>query len=527
MKYTIIYYVLMVSVALFSNLTYAGVDGDEVIIEKEQLFMPDGLSQSSPYKDKLPNVTFSEGGTGQPVVGCAPLALGRAMFFDMGINPNSNLSEFQHFLKNTHNVSSNSNLLSFSKETGTGIKDGDVAISILNKMGYVAIYPKKVNMDLGKRERISDIYIYVRNIIKEKKPVIVTSYKGGHAFIIDGYATTNPYFGKEDLYFHVLYGWGSTDGKWVQIDQGAGLEIFEKPSSLVEGYFGDWKIEDAEFFSIKQKNTYKWNGNGSVVSYSSGDKKGYGLNYDISKIHPTSPNNTVYFQWEIDKKDGKHLRISTPNKSNSFATITYGGWSSRSNDLTYKNIKLPFILDPNKDGNSTNDGSWYVVQVAFDEKVNSEVTVKAQATNIKASDEKSIKYISKSKLSPNVTWNGNASIISYSTDNLTGFGINYDISKVHSTSENNPTVFFQWQIDKRDGKRLKISAPSDVSVATITYGSWGSRKNDIVLSNVTLPYIIDPSQDGFGTQDGAWYVVKVDFNNKPYSSVKVRADAVK
>ena len=200
---------------------------------------------------------------------------------------------------------------------------------------------------------------------------------------------------------------------------------------------------------------------------------------------------------------------------------------SRSNDYVYKNVKLPFILDPRKDGNSIDDGDWYVVQVSFDEAVNSEVTVKAQATNIKSSDEKSIQYVSTSKLSSGTTWNGNASIISYSTDNLKGFGMNYDVSKVHPNSKNDPSVFYQWEVDKRDGKRLKISAPSDVSVATITYGSWGSRKDDIVLNSVTLPYIIDPSQDGFSTQDGAWFVVKVDFNNKPYASVQVRADAIK
>lgn len=513
MKYKGLHYIFLVT-AIFSSNVYSGIDG-KVILEQEQLFMPTGLSQHSPYKDKLPNVNFSEGQTGQPVVGCAPLALARAMFFDKGINPKDELVAFQHFLKNIHKVSSNSNLLSFSKKVGTGIKDVSVATSILKKMGYVPIYPKKVDMDLSERKRISDIYVYVKKIIKEGKPIIVASYKGGHAFIIDGYATTDPDFGKEDLYFHVLYGWGSTDGKWIQIDQGSGLEIFEDPTKLVEGFFGDWKIEDVEFFSLKQKNTYMWNGNGSIISYSSGDKKGYGLNYDISKIHPTRSNNSVYFQWEIDKKDGRHLHISTPDKNNTFATITYGSWENRDNDKVYEKVKLPFILDPQKDGNSTNDGNWYVVQVSFDEAVKSEMTVKAQATNIKASDEKSIQFASNSKLSPGTTWNGNASIISYSTENLKGFGLNYDVSKIHPSSKHNPSVFYQWEIDKRDGKRLKLSAPSDVSIVTITYGSWGTRKDDIVLNNVTLPYIIDPSKGGFIVEDGDWFVIKVDFNNKP------------
>ena len=118
-------------------------------------------------------------------------------------------------------------------------------------------------------------------------------------------------------------------------------------------------------------------------------------------------------------------------------------------------------------------------------------------------------------------WQGNGSIISKSTGDLTGFGIDKDVSQIHTNSEK-PVVFFQWEIDGADGRRLKISGGTE---ATITYGAWSSRSEDRVFKKVALPFVLDPTVDGKQANDGAYYVVAVQYDSAPQSSIRIDAEA--
>jgi hypothetical protein len=259
----------------------------------------------------------------------------------------------------------------------------------------------------------------------------------------------------------------------------------------------------------------QWQGNGSLISKFSGDLTGYGIDKDVSRIHPGNENPVAFFQWEIDSADGKRLQIS----GGAEATITYGSWSSRSEDRVYKNVALPFVLDPAADDKTTNDGSYYVVSVQYHGAPHSPTNVNATATNDPATE-----ATSEAAATINVdgaAWHGNASVISHSSGDKTGYGLNFDIANIHPDGEKNPMVFFQWEVSAADGKTLEISAEGMPS-ATITYGAWSNRGDD-VTKTVDLPYTIDPTADGKSANDGDWYVIKVAFPNKPSATTRVWA----
>jgi len=158
-----------------------------------------------------------------------------------------------------------------------------------------------------------------------------------------------------------------------------------------------------------------WNGNGSLINFTSGHLRGYGLDKDICRIHPDSTNSpVVFFQWEIDGADGRRLRI----KGDGRATITYGSWGTRSDDRVYSNVALPFVLDPAKDGKSTNDGQYYVVAIQNPSAPTSATNVIATATDATASSATSM--AAQPIAVDGHTWNGNGSIINFTSGSMTG-----------------------------------------------------------------------------------------------------------
>ncbi len=61
-----------------------------------------------------------------------------------------------------------------------------------------------------------------------------------------------------------------------------------------------------------------------------------------------------------------------------------------------------------------------------------------------------------------------------------------------------------------------------MNTATITYGTWANRDNDVTRT-VSLPHTINPAADGKTVKDGDWYVIKVAFPNKPATKTAVWA----
>jgi hypothetical protein len=271
--------------------------------------------------------------------------------------------------------------------------------------------------------------------------------------------------------------------------------------------------------------TFSWNGNASVISYNSGKNTGFGLNYDVTRTHRDSKSNpVVFFQWQRDSSDGKNLKIYADSDYTS-ATIYYGYWDSPSNEKkTYKNVTLPFILDPTKDGFSSSDGKWFTIAVSFNKKPISYSSIRAVATNKLGTNNSPDIFLNRMNLRNNYYWSGNGSLISYASNNKTGYGLTYDIAVVYPDIEfqTKPSVFFQWEIDSSDGKKVKISSDNGCfSTVKITTGEWSSRNNDSSL-NVTLPYTISTNKS-----DGKWLLIRVDLLTKPSCIDYVRAEIVK
>ncbi len=508
--------------------------------EEWALNLPEGLQQDTPYNSMLPTVTFQDTNTqGTPYIGCVPLALSRAMFYAWNINPVTREEEFKTINRAIHQNSSD--LITY-KTTGTGVNTRTGSTEeVLNRNGFILEnkyrMPSATTED-DKRQRISDLYIYVRDKIKNSTPVIMASL-GKHAFVIDGYKTINPALGKEDLYLHVLWGWGTTDGQWIQIDKDAGWGSWiEFADDRVQKYFKDFSFDDAILFTIKERVDYNWNGNGSVISDSTGDITGWGITYDEALIHPDS-FPAVFFQWEINSKDGKNLRISLRDNNgyelpegSAFASVRYGLWGSRIYDEEYKNIRLPFVLDPSKNFDVF-DGQWMVLRVLFNQKVNASSRVFVKATNETPLDDVSLYITDRAKIDGR-KWNGNASLISFNSGDVKEAGTTWDVTQIHAVTkhlgEDAPVVYFQWQIDSEDGTRLQLTA-TGMGRATITYGDYDDRSNDVSYRHdFSNSFYLDPSSDGKSVTDGKWYVVKVSFDNKPSDSnpdVEVQASVVK
>ena len=83
----------------------------------------------------------------------------------------------------------------------------------------------------------------------------------------------------------------------------------------------------------------------------------------------------------------------------------------------------------------------------------------------------------------------------------------------------NNIVFFQWEIDGTDGTTLALSAEGQ-STATLRYGSWASRADDVVRT-VTLPYVLDPAADGRSVADSEYYTIQLSFDEVSADSVVI------
>ena len=362
----------------------------------------------------------------------------------------------------------------------------------------------------------------IRNDLDEGRPVLHMALKvggtAGHAFVIDGYNDAG--------LFHVNWGWGGWANGYYDVN------TLEDPSgrrwsrnALIfrnlepEKGFAKALLPDAT--GPEAPATYSWNGNGSLISYTSDKLTGYGLNKDEGVIHPSSSSNPiVFFQWEIDSRDGQRIEFDADGVET--ASITYGPWNDRTTDRTYHNVKLPFILDPTKDGFSAASGQYYVFAIHFDKKPSGQSPVYAQATKKAGTSASSTKAASLNV--GGYAWNGNGSIISYTSADKKGYGLTLDEAMIHPSATTKPVVFFQWEVDAKDGKKLRLSADGQ-DKATITYGSWRHRTKDITKV-VTLPFTLDPTEDDLQADDGSYWVIRVAFEKAPQDSVSVIAETV-
>ena len=320
--------------------------------------------------------------------------------------------------------------------------------------------------------------------------------------------------------------------------------------------------------TLPKGQEWSWSGNASIITHAVRATNGecvenntgcFGLSHDVTRFNPMGDNNpAVFFQW-FRSPSHPNIKIAAnynqgPDKVIQRVNITYGSWSTRESDITYRNVELPFVIDAGHDFPGL---TWFTIAVTpassdYDwlpivNGLQKSVRITAEATKefpthvLDASDSLLIDTPhllgSKEKGTPikvdGHTWNGNGSIISFTsneTEAKTGFGITKDWANIHASSELNPVVFFQWEIDGEDGTKLKLrdvdGVTGDMNV-TITFGGWSDRENDVTIKDVKLPYMLDPDAFDKAVNDGRWYVVRVAFSGKPHKSTSIEAAVVK
>ena len=332
--------------------------------------------------------------------------------------------------------------------------------------------------------------------------------KAGHAFVIDGY--------RDDGMVHVNWGWGGYANGYYD------------PNSLTDHRGRSWSRDPMIFRGLEPTRnhikveqdtaSYHWTGTGSLISNASGSATGYGLTRDEATFDSSQGAPAVFFQWEVDTTDGEALVIDADDSAGETVDVVYGTWSSRSSDRIYRGVTLPLVLDPSADGHTNLDGAYFVVAVLMD-SADGGGLVSAKVTTQNSSSERS------QRASPFLVdghaWSGNASVISYSSGTSAGYGLTRDETMIHPGEK--PVVFFQWELDSRDGDELQIAAESG-RAATISYGPWSGDRRDDVTHSVTLPYTISPEADGLRTADGDYYVIRVAFDEAPEASESVSAE---
>ena len=335
----------------------------------------------------------------------------------------------------------------------------------------------------------------------------------GHAFVIDGY--------NQDGLFHVNWGWGGSSNGYYDLSMTDDSGRSWSRNAMIYQY-----LEPEQDYSLQaqQQNipTYSWNGNGSLISYSSGEKTGYGFTIDEAAIHPTSQDNPiVFFQWEIDKRDGTRLKIDAETMET--ATITYGPWNNRAHDITFEDVSLPFVLDPETVGFSDGDQEYHVVAVAFSDKPASRESVVAEVTTEAGTAATGV--AAAGFVVDGGVWSGTGSLIDASSGTQEGYGLNLDEGLIVPSAAGHPQVFFQWELDPSSGEKLQLSA--DGMTADVTYGIWNDRSTDVTHSDVSMPFTIDPAADGLSVASGEYYVIKVAFTESPPTDVPVMAAVIR
>jgi surface antigen len=284
---------------------------------------------------------------------------------------------------------------------------------------------------------------------------------------------------------------------------------------------------DAIKFTYKASNDsgYQWHGNGSLISYHGRDlptegSRAFGIIRDTVQLHKYSGKPVGLFQWQVNQRSCNKLKLyaeGLPSIENR-VDITMGTWSDRSSDITFSNVKLPFILGKSNTGWGARfqmeNGKWYVVKVALRNVLSQDVQLHAICTT------ESPTVVSyrlgggdSAIIDGGYKWNGSGSVISHMFSGSYDMGGDWphgafkDTLKVRRSPEK-PMLFFQWQRDDIC-PRLTFDAELGVSEkrVDIHVKNW-SASNDAatVHRSVTLPYTLSDYSD-----DGSWRVIQIKF----------------
>lgn len=289
-------------------------------------------------------------------------------------------------------------------------------------------------------------------------------------------------------------------------------------------------IFDPSDFIDDHRRIYPLVGNGSIISYH-GEQRylvsldaeyPYGITQDVTHSHSHYQKQSGYFQWQASSSCSA-LEIDFNGTSNN-TNITVGHWSNRNNDVTFKNVNLPFVIGESNMGVNFNyDGNdWYVVSVGLDSTASERIS--ATCVNSYPSTHSGLTTRGDLVLIGEHQWNGNASIISrtfkeYSDVNSSNidswpFGAFKDVTFVHK-SQYKPAIFYQW-MSSEECKQITIDAPSLSSTEKqVTIGTKGWSSSNYSQYSTTLPATLSSSK--------VWTVIQVLFDNPVSESARVYA----
>lgn len=282
-------------------------------------------------------------------------------------------------------------------------------------------------------------------------------------------------------------------------------------------------IFDPSDFIDDHRYIYPVIGNGSIISYHAKERPlvtldsqhPFGITQDITESHNIYKQQSGFFQWQASSTC-KALRINHPD-SNYDADITVGHWSNRVNDITFKDVNLPFVVGQNNAGININDDGqdWYVIAVGLKSDSSNSGISNSQLSATCAYTEPAVYTGSIVSGAPVLIgehqWNGNASVISriysgYSNtanQSLSGgwpFGAFMDVTKIHK-SQYKPVVFFQWMTSETCQK-LTIDVP-ELTNKTVQIGTKNWSGSQYSYYSTTLPADV--------SSRGLWTVIKVAF----------------
>jgi len=112
-------------------------------------------------------------------------------------------------------------------------------------------------------------------------------------------------------------------------------------------------------------------------------------------------------------------------------------------------------------------------------------------------------------------WEGTGSLISKEISNKNCFGCNQDQVIIHPGSNKKSIASFQWQVsDSCDAIQLSTNADNTLSnEVNIRLGLWNKRHQDIVFSNIQLPFVLDRNNMNLPFKSGYYYTIHVAFDH--------------
>ncbi|MEK7991545.1 MAG: GH25 family lysozyme [Thiotrichaceae bacterium] len=289
---------------------------------------------------------------------------------------------------------------------------------------------------------------------------------------------------------------------------------------------------------------FVWHGNGSIISHHNqlleeSDKNGqdypHGVTKDVVQLHANDTDKPVgFFQWQIDTNTCPRLGLLSRELADYFPPnmdITVGEWNNRSDDITFSNVKLPFVLGEGNLGDNFNvsTGRWLMMKVAFRDILQKDVKLEAICTSAK---ETAAEYQADGGeayvLKDGYQWVGNGSVISHIYRSLSNqrdesLGMDWPFGAFEDTlmvkSSYKPVVFFQWQQDAACPK-LEIDTPDDSGYqATVSTKQWNGQQLT-VHKDTSLPITVVSEESG---SNGDWQLVQVQFHQPVTEEVKITA----